>query len=124
MDWKPNELLPLRGTKDCVNGYPRYWLESERFTNVVLESLGLYWKPVLDILEEGMKGILVIARKIKNVPGWKTDLKDCEWMVQLLHHDLIKGSFIPSKHNSELRPLVHYRQKLIQQKSFESTYKK
>lgn len=71
------------------------WLESEKCTHVALESTGVYWKPVFNILEESMEVILANARDIKNVPGRKTDVKDCEWIAQLLRHGLIKGSFIP-----------------------------
>ena len=95
------------------------WLESEKCTHVSLESTGVYWKPVFNILEESMEVILANARDIKNVPGRKTDVKDCEWIAQLLRHGLIKGSFIPPKPIRELRDLTRYRQKLIQQKSSE-----
>lgn len=95
------------------------WLESEKCTHVALESTGVYWKPVFNILEGSMEVILANAREIKNVPGRKTDVKDCEWIAQLLRHGLIKGSFIPPKPIRELRDLTRYRQKLIQQKSSE-----
>jgi len=92
-------------------------LEGEKCTHVALESTGVYWKPVFNILEESMKVILANARDIKNVPGRKTDVKDCEWIAQLLRHGLIKGSFISPKPIRELRDLTRYRQKLIEQKS-------
>ena len=95
------------------------WLKSQGCTHVALESTGVYWKPVFNILEESMEVILANARDIKNVPGRKTDVKDCEWIAQLLRHGLIKGSFIPPKPIRELRDLTRYRQKLIQQKSSE-----
>ena len=95
------------------------WLKSQGCTHVALESTGIYWKPVFNILEESMEVILANARDIKNVPGRKTDVKDCEWIAQLLRHGLIKGSFIPPKPIRELRDLTRYRQKLIQQKSSE-----
>jgi len=82
----------------------------------VPESTG---KPVFNILEESLEVILANARDIKNVPGRKTDVKDCEWIAQLLRHGLIKGSFIPPKPIRELRDLTRYRQKLIEQKSSE-----
>lgn len=97
----------------------RDWLESEKCSHVALESTGVYWKPVFNILEGSMEIILANAREIKNVPGRKTDVKDCEWIAQLLRHGLIKGSFIPPKPIRELRDLTRYRQKLIQQKSSE-----
>lgn len=97
----------------------REWLKSEGCTHVALESTGVYWKPVFNILEESMEVILANARDIKNVPGRKTDVKDCEWIAQLLRHGLIKGSFIPPKPIRQLRDLTRYRQKLIQQRSSE-----
>jgi transposase len=95
------------------------WLESQGCSHVALESTGVYWKPIFNIMEESMEVILANARDIKNVPGRKTDVKDCEWIAQLLRHGLIKGSFIPPKPIRELRDLTRYRQKLIQQKSSE-----
>lgn len=95
------------------------WLESEGCTHVALESTGVYWKPVFNILEDSMEIILANARHIKNVPGRKTDAKDCEWIAQLLRHGLIKASFIPPRPIRELRDLTRYRKKLIQQRSSE-----
>jgi transposase len=95
------------------------WLESQGCTHVALESTGVYGKPVFNILEGSMEVILANARDIKNVPGRKTDVKDCEWIAQLLRHGLIQGSFIPPKPIRELRDLTRYRQKLIQQKASE-----
>jgi len=95
------------------------WLLSEGCTHVALESSGVYWKPVFNILEDSMEIILANARHIKNVPGRKTDVKDCEWIAQLLRHGLIKGSFIPPSPIRELRDLTRYRKKLIQQRSSE-----
>lgn len=97
----------------------RDWLESEKCTHAALESTGVYWKPVFNILEGSMEVILANAREIKNVPGRKTDVKDCEWIAQLLRHGLIKGSFIPPRPIRELRDLTRYRQRLIQQRSSE-----
>lgn len=104
-------------TKDLLEC--RDWLESEGCTHVALESTGVYWKPVFNILEGSMEIILANARHVKNVPGRKTDAKDCEWLAQLLRHGLIRGSFIPAKPIRELRDLTRYRQKLIQQRSSE-----
>lgn len=95
------------------------WLESEGCTHVALESTGVYWKPVFNILEDSMEIILANARHIKNVPGRKTDVKDCAWIAELLRHGLIKGSFIPPQPVRALRDLTRYRKKLIQQRSSE-----
>lgn len=95
------------------------WLESEGCTHVALESTGVYWKPVFNILEDSMEIILANARHIKNVPGRKTDVKDCAWIAELLRHGLVKGSFIPPRPIRALRDLTRYRKKLIQQRSSE-----
>lgn len=95
------------------------WLEHEGCTHVALESTGVYWKPVFHILEGSMTITLANARHIKNVPGRKTDVKDCEWIADLLRHGLITGSFIPPQPIRELRDLTRYRQRLIQQRSSE-----
>lgn len=95
------------------------WLESEGCTHVAMESTGVYWKPIFNILEDSMEVILANARHIKNVPGRKTDVKDCEWIAELLRHGLIKGSFIPPRPIRELRDLTRYRRKLIQLRSSE-----
>ena len=97
----------------------RDWLVSEGCTHVAMESTGVYWKPIFNILEDSMEVILANARSVKNVPGRKTDVKDCQWIAQLLRHGLIAGSFIPPKPIRELRDLTRYRQKLTQQKSSE-----
>jgi transposase len=97
----------------------RDWLVSEGCTHVAMESSGVYWKPVFNILEESVEVLLANARHIKNVPGRKTDVKDCEWIAQLLRHGLIQGSFIPPRPIRELRDLTRYRQKLIQNRASE-----
>ena len=97
----------------------RDWLVSEGCTYVAMESTGVYWKPVFNILEDKMEVILANAKAVKNVPGRKTDVKDCEWLVQLLRYGLIKASFIPPKPIRELRDLTRYREKLTQKRSSE-----
>jgi len=97
----------------------RDWLVSEGCTHVAMESTGVYWKPVFNILEDHMEVILANARNVKNVPGRKTDVKDCQWIAQLLRHGLIEGSFIPPKPIRELRDLTRYRQQLIHQRTAE-----
>jgi transposase len=97
----------------------RDWLVSEGCTHVAMESTGVYWKPVFNILEDSLEIILANARNVKNVPGRKTDPNDSRWIAKLLRHGLIEGSFIPPKPIRELRDLTRYRQKLIDQKSSE-----
>jgi transposase len=93
------------------------WLAEAGCTHVALESTGVYWKPVFNILEADLEVILANARHIKNVPGRKTDVRDCQWIAQLLQHGLIKASFIPPKEIRELRELTRARKKLIQQRA-------
>ena len=85
----------------------REWCQSCGVTHFAMESTGIYWKPVFNILEESdMKIILVNARHVKNVPGHKTDKKDSIWLSKLLLSGLLKGSFIPPEDIRELRDLV------------------
>lgn len=89
------------------------WLQGMEITHVAMESTGIYWKPVYNILEEYFTIILVNARHIKNVPGHKTDKKDSLWIAKLLMSGLLKGSFIPKEDIRELRELNRMRRKLI-----------
>lgn len=92
----------------------KIWLEEHGITHVAMESTGVYWKPVFNILEEAFEVILVNARHVKHVPGRKTDVQDSEWLCKLLRSGLVKGSFIPPKEVRELRDLTRYKRKLIQ----------
>ena len=93
------------------------WLVEEECTHVAIESTGVYWKPVFNILEGMVEVILVNARHIKAVPGRKTDVKDCEWLADLLRHGLLRASFIPPAHIRELRELIRYRQSLVKEQT-------
>ncbi len=96
------------------------WLLALGVTHVAMESTGVYWKPVMNILETGGFSILVVnARHIKYVPGHKTDKKDSAWICKLLRAGLLKGSFVPSREQRDLRDLTRYRRKLVQQLSAE-----
>lgn len=88
------------------------WLKENGITHVAMESTGVYWKPVFNILEDSFEVLLVNARHIKNVPGRKTDVKDCEWICKLLLNGLLSGSFIPPKDIRRLRDLTRYKRKL------------
>lgn len=91
------------------------WLLSLGVTHVAMESTGVYWKPVFNILEcEGLTILVVNARHIKYVPGHKTDKKDSACICKLLRAGLLKGSFVPPKEQRELRDLTRYRRKLVQ----------
>lgn len=93
------------------------WLSCEGCTHAAIESTGVYWKPVFNILETSIEVILVNARHVKAVPGRKTDVRDCEWLADLLRHGLLKASFIPPQHIRELRELTRYRQSLIREQT-------
>ena len=93
----------------------REWCKAEGVTHIAMESTGIYWRPVFNILEEDFEIILVNARHIKNVPGHKTDKKDSRWISKLLLSGLLKGSFIPPREIRELRDLVRYKKKIVNQ---------
>jgi transposase len=97
----------------------RDWCKTEGVTHVAMESTGIYWKPVFNILEENFEIILVNARHVKNVPGHKTDKKDSAWLSKLLLSGLLKGSFIPPCDIRELRELVRYKKKVVAQAASE-----
>jgi transposase len=97
----------------------RDWLKDNRITHIAMESTGVYWKPVYNILEEDFVILLVNARHIKNVPGQKTDKKDSTWIAKLLLSGLLKGSFVPPRHIRDLRDLARYKRKVIEQISSE-----
>ncbi len=92
----------------------RNWCREKGVSHVAMESTGIYWKPVFNILEEDFQIILVNARHVKNVPGHKTDKKDSAWLSKLLLSGLLKGSFIPPQEIRELRDLMRYRKKKVQ----------
>lgn len=95
------------------------WLKSLGITHVAMESTGVYWKPVFNVLEADFEIMLVNARHIKNVPGHKTDKKDSRWITKLLLSGLLKGSFIPPVEIRQLRDLFRYKRKLTGQVSAE-----
>ena len=94
------------------------WLVAKGVTHVAMESTGVYWKPVYNLLEALNLTLLVInAQHIKAVPGRKTDVKDAEWIADLLRHGLLRGSFIPDRSQREIRELVRYRRSLVRQRA-------
>src|SRR5262245_44357702 len=95
------------------------WLTSVGCTHVAMEATGVYWKPVYNLLEGCLEVLVVNARHIKAVPGRKTDVKDCEWIAELLRHGLLQPSFIPDRPQRELRELTRYRTSLIQERAAE-----
>jgi transposase len=82
-----------------------------------MESTGVYWKPVWNILEGHVELLLVNARHLKTVPGRKTDVKDCEWIAQLMQYGLLRGSFVPSPEVRQWRDLTRHRTKLTGQRT-------
>jgi transposase len=97
----------------------REWLSAHGCTHVGMESTGVYWKPVYYVLEGGFELVVGNARRIKNVPGRKTDVKDSEWIADLIRHGLIAKSFVPPPPFRELRDLLRYRTKLVQARTAE-----
>jgi transposase len=95
------------------------WLSSQQVTHVAIESTGVYWRPVFNILEAICTVILVNAQHIKAVPGRKTDVRDSEWLAELLRHGLLRASFIPPQPIRDLRDLVRYRKTLVYERSQE-----
>src|SRR5436305_12991481 len=93
------------------------WLAEHGVTHVAMESTGVYWKPVFNILEGRCQVILVNAEHIKQVPGRKTDIKDCAWIAQLLQHGLLKASFVPPEPIRGLRDLTRQRTQLVAEKA-------
>jgi transposase len=90
------------------------WLVSARCTHVAMESTGIYWRPVYQILEQRQLTVLLVnAAHVKKVPGRKTDVKDCEWLAELLEHGLLRGSFVPPAPLRRLRELTRARRQLI-----------
>ena len=92
------------------------WLGAHQVTHVAMESTGIYWKPIFNLLETSFHLILVNAAHIKKVPGRKTDVKDSEWIADLLAHGLLKSSFIPPEPIRDLRDLVRYRKSLTDER--------
>lgn len=99
-----DELLQLRD-----------WLQSAKCTHVAIESTGVYWKPVFNILEDALTVILINPEHARALRGRKTDVKDAEWLADLLRHGLLKASFIPPAEIRELRELTRYRESLVRE---------
>jgi transposase len=95
------------------------WLRAAGVTHVAMESTGIYWRPIFNLLEAEFTVLLANAKHIKHVPGRKTDIKDAQWLAQLLQHGLLKPSFVPAAPQRALRELVRYRTKLIQDRTQE-----
>ena len=96
------------------------WVKETGCQIVAMESTGVYWKPVYNLLEqEGIETIIINAQHIKAVPGRKTDVKDAEWIADLVRHGLVKPSFVPSREQRELREMVRYRNEIVNERARE-----
>lgn len=93
------------------------WLGEHQVSVVAMESTGVYWKPIFNVLEGGFEVMLVNAQHIKQVPGRKTDVADCQWIAQLLQHGLLRASFVPDRPQRELRDLTRQRAQLVGEKT-------
>jgi transposase len=95
------------------------WLAEAGCTHVAMESTGVYWKPIWNLLEGQFELLLANAQHIKRVPGRKTDVRDAEWIADLLRHGLLTASFVPDREQRELRELTRYRLALVRERSRE-----
>jgi len=93
------------------------WLKGYGVTHVAMESTGVYWKPIYNLLEGVFQLIVVNAHHVKTVPGRKTDVLDAEWIADLLRHGLLRGSYIPKRAQRELRELTRHRSNLVQRRA-------
>jgi len=93
------------------------WLGQKGVTHVAMEATGVYWKPVWNVMEGRFELVLANARHIQNVPGRKTDVKDCEWIAQLMQYGLLSPSFVPERPQRELRDLVRHRVALVEDRT-------
>jgi len=93
------------------------WLKASGCSHIAMESTGVYWKPIFHVLEGDFDIVLVNAQHMKAVPGRKTDVKDAEWIADLLQHGLLKASFIPSSEQQAVRDLTRSRMTLLQERS-------
>jgi transposase len=93
------------------------WLTEGQVSHVAMESTGVYWQPIYNLLEDRFTILLVNPQAIKRMPGRKTDVKDAEWIATLLQHGLLQASYIPDPQQRELRELVRYRQSLLQERA-------
>lgn len=118
-DRKPHKQVRTFGTMTADLRQLRDWLRAEGCTHVAMESTGVYWVPVYQMLEDGFEVVVGNAGHIKQVPGRKTDVKDSEWIADLLRHGLIRKSFVPPKPLRALRDLLRYRRKLSESQASE-----
>jgi transposase len=114
---KPHKATQTFGTTTAELLKLSDWLNEHQVTHVAMESTGEYWKPVYNILEDNFELLLVNAQHIKAVPGRKTDVKDSEWIAELLRFGLLKASFVPPKGQRELRELTRARSTFVRERA-------
>jgi transposase len=114
LDGTPHRYVRTFGTMTADLLALGDWLRLPAVTHVAMESTGVLWRPIFTVLEEGRPLILVNAQHIKAVPGRKTDVKDSEWLADLLRHGLLKASFVPPPATRILRDLTRYRKTLVE----------
>ena len=120
----PGSVRPTKETRTFNTFTPdlltmHTWLAEQKVTHVVMEATGSYWKPVYNVLEGSFTTWVVEPSSIKNMPGRKTDVRDSEWITDLLQHGLLRPSFIPDRPQRELRELIHYRLSVIRERARE-----
>ena len=94
------------------------WLAGHGVTHIAMEATGVYWKPVWHILSDGQfELVLANAAHVKNVPGRKTDVKDAEWLAELMAHGLIKASFVPDQPTQQMRDLLRTRKQMVRERA-------
>lgn len=120
-DGQPRKEVRTFGTMTADLEQLAAWLRPAGCTHVAMESTGVYWKPVYNVLEDDGAFTLIVAnaQHLKAVPGRKTDVRDAEWIADLLRHGLIRSSFIPGRDERELRELTRYRTSLLQERAAE-----
>jgi len=118
-DGTPSKEVRTYGTMTADLLQLADWLTSTGCTRVAMESTGVYWKPIYNLLEGTLEVLVVNARHIKNVPGRKTDVRDGEWIAELLRHGLLQPSFIPDRPQRDLRELTRYRTTLVRERAAE-----
>lgn len=119
--------LKIKGKKDVIKEFSGQtediksmanWLKENECENVAMESTASYWKPLVNVFEmTKLEYTIINAKEYKNVPGKKTDIKDSEWIADLLQHGLLKDSYIPTREQRELREATRYRKSLTQERS-------
>ncbi len=117
VDGRPRKEIRSFGTMTLDLERLAAWLAAEGVTHVAMESTGVFWQPIWNLLEERFTLLLANAQHIKAVPGRKTDVRDCEWIAELLQHGLLPASFVPDRDQRELRELTRYRTTLLQERA-------